>query len=187
MTVDRQSKRRQGLIVLSAGLLAAGALVVTLASRHSTNDARPSPSATAQLRAAPLGGPSFASFGAHDRVYLASFRGKPLVVNYWASWCPFCAMEMPDFQKVYAETCDRVAFLGIDIKDDHGAAADLARQTGVRYPLAVDPDGSTFQKLGGFAMPTTFFIDEKGRVVQTFSGPLTADGLRSQIRHLFGV
>lgn len=126
-------------------------------------------------------------FGTPEKVELASFEGKPLVINYWASWCPFCIAEMPDFEKVHQELGSSVAFLGVDIQDDLESAKRLAEQTGVSYPLASDAKGKVYERLRGLAMPTTWFVDERGTIVERFSGPMTADQLRARIREHFDI
>ena len=114
---------------------------------------------------------------------LADFAGTPVVVNFWASWCPACVAEMPDFEQVHAELGDQVVFLGLNMQetDPDGAAAFVA-QTGVSYRLGVDPDGAIFNRFGGIAMPTTVFIDADGTVLRTHGGVLFADDLAELIR-----
>lgn len=123
---------------------------------------------------------------------LSDYEGRPVVLNFWASWCPFCAAEMPDFEKVHRAVSDEVAFLGIDQCESCqagslDAAKDLARETGVSYRLAEDPNGSVFVAFGGASMPTTVFIDEDGRVVERVGGMLSESQLRDLIGGLFGV
>lgn len=109
---------------------------------------------------------------------LADFAGRPLVVNFWASWCPACAAEMPDFERVHARVGDQVAFLGLAMQEtDRAAAESLVEETGVTYPLGLDPDGSIFNRFGGIAMPTTVFVDGEGTVVATHPGALFAEDL----------
>ncbi len=113
---------------------------------------------------------------------LADFGGKPLIVNFWASWCPACIAEMPDFEEVHAALGDRVVFLGLNMQEtDPVAAARLIDATGVTYLLGQDPDGSIFNEFRGIAMPTTVLIDADGVVVRTHSGALFADDLRRLI------
>jgi thiol-disulfide isomerase/thioredoxin len=114
---------------------------------------------------------------------LADFAGRPLVINFWASWCPACVAEMPDFETVHDALGDRVAFLGLAMQEtDQDAARALIEQTGVTYSLGQDPDGSIFASFGGIAMPTTVLIDEKGTVVETHHGALFARDLEAIIR-----
>ena len=114
---------------------------------------------------------------------LSDFAGTPIVVNFWASWCPACVAEMPDFEQVHAALGDEVVFLGMNMQEtDPAAAASLVSSTGVSYLLGVDPDGSIFNGFGGIAMPTTVFIDEDGQVVTTHAGAIFADDLEDLIR-----
>jgi cytochrome c biogenesis protein CcmG/thiol:disulfide interchange protein DsbE len=112
---------------------------------------------------------------------LDEYRGTPLVVNFWASWCPSCAAEMPAFESVYQEFKGEVEFVGINNKDNRQAALELAQSTGVTYRLAEDAGGEVFAALGGAGMPTTVFIDGSGGVVETVAGGLSGDQLAGLI------
>lgn len=115
-----------------------------------------------------------------------AYRGTPVVLNFWASWCPPCVAEMPDFQSVYEEMGDQVAFVGMNSQDgDRSAAERLVADSGVTYQLASDPDGDLFARFGGIGMPTTVFIDADGNIVATHSGILVADELERTIRDSF--
>lgn len=109
---------------------------------------------------------------------MADYEGQPVVVNFWASWCPPCVAEMPDLETIHGEFADEVAFLGINTQDSPGAAADLVEQTGVTYDLARDPDGELFQAFGVFGMPTTFFVSADGEIVERHTGIMTLDQMR---------
>ncbi len=114
---------------------------------------------------------------------LSDFVGTPVVVNFWASWCPACVAEMPDFEQVHATLGDAVVFLGLNMQEtDPAAAASLVAATGVSYQLGVDADGSIFNRFGGIAMPTTVFIGADGEVVKTHAGVIFADDLEDLIR-----
>ncbi len=109
---------------------------------------------------------------------LADFRGKPLVLNFWASWCPACVAELPDFQEVSQRFAGRVEFLGMNMQEvSLEAALGLLEATGVKYRSAHDPDGAIFQMFGGVAMPTTVFIAATGEVVRVNAGTIFADDL----------
>ncbi|HEY5652290.1 MAG TPA: TlpA disulfide reductase family protein [Acidimicrobiia bacterium] len=115
------------------------------------------------------------------------FEG-PLVVNFWASWCPACIVELPDFQAVSAELGDSVTFIGMNVlPDDREAAEALIARTGVEYQLALDDGGALYAEFGGIAMPTTVFLDADGNVVDVHSGTLFEADLRERISELFGV
>jgi cytochrome c biogenesis protein CcmG, thiol:disulfide interchange protein DsbE len=121
------------------------------------------------------------------RVRLADLRGRPVVLNFWASWCPPCVAEMPDFERVHQRLGDRVAFLGVNQRDELQAAEQLARSSGVTYPLAIDPTGLAFDAFGGLGMPTTVLIGADGTVVDIFAGQLDETLLSERISRVLGV
>lgn len=110
-----------------------------------------------------------------------TYVGEPLVVNFFASWCPPCVAEMPDFEAVYQEVGDQVAFLGLSSIESVDDALDLIDRTGITYDVGRDPQGDAFADVGGLNMPTTVFIDSAGTVVEVHTGALTADQLRTRI------
>jgi len=114
---------------------------------------------------------------------VADFVGRPVVLNFWASWCPACVAEMPDFQRVHAELGDQVVFIGVNMQEVDQVAADaLIEQTGVTYLLAEDPDGTIFRSFDGIAMPTSVFISAQGAVVDIHGGAIFTDDLLTKIR-----
>lgn len=128
----------------------------------------------------------FEDFDGQTRT-LADFRGQPLVLNFWASWCPPCIAEMPYIESVHQDLADRVGFLGMNTQDAMGPALDLVEQTGVTYELGLDPQGDIFRAFSVFTMPMTFFIDAEGEVVGRHGGILTEQQLRDEIESTLGV
>lgn len=109
---------------------------------------------------------------------LSDFEGKPVVLNFWASWCPACISEMPFFADVHRRLGEQVEFIGVNMQEaDLEAAVQLVEQTTVEYRLAHDPDGAIFNEFGGIAMPTTVFITSDGSVARVHSGTIFADDL----------
>jgi thiol-disulfide isomerase/thioredoxin len=113
--------------------------------------------------------------------------GRPLVVNFFASWCAPCRAEMPDFAAVHGDVGDRVGFLGLAMQDTREAGAELVELTGVAYPWGLDPSGEIFAELGGFAMPTTVYVAADGEIVGTDSGAIDEADLRDRLADRFGV
>ena len=125
-------------------------------------------------------GITFTTFDGEIRSF-DDHAGQPLVINFFAAWCPPCAAELPDFQAVFEELDGTVDFVGLSEDPEPQASIDLLAATGVTYEIGWDEDGSLFEELGGFAMPTTIFVDASGNIVDTWAGALTADALRDLI------
>jgi cytochrome c biogenesis protein CcmG/thiol:disulfide interchange protein DsbE len=117
---------------------------------------------------------------------LDTFRGRPLVINFWASWCLPCREEMKAFEAAHRRLGDRVVFLGIDRQDDHDEAVRLLRETGVTYPSLADPDASLDRRFGLRGMPTTVFVSEDGALLDRVTGPLSSDRLQGLLQSHFG-
>src|SRR5205807_5323858 len=113
---------------------------------------------------------TFQGFNGSPSLRLASLRGKPAVLNFWASWCIQCIGEMPAFQRVYASLRGAVNFVGMNVLlqgETMGAGRAFAKKTGVRYQLAFDPHGllyGHFQNPLRPVMPITVFVDGRGVV-----------------------
>jgi cytochrome c biogenesis protein CcmG/thiol:disulfide interchange protein DsbE len=115
---------------------------------------------------------------------LGAFVGRPVVVNFLASWCVACQAELPRFQALSERLDGEVAFVGLALQDTPADAGALVARTGVRYPIGLDPDGTLFQAFGGQAMPTTVFLDAAGRVVARYSGEISAEALETKVREV---
>jgi thiol-disulfide isomerase/thioredoxin len=115
---------------------------------------------------------------------LADLRGTPVVVNQWASWCPPCRGEFPIFQRMAKKYAGRVAFLGVDMKDDREVAREFMRELPTPYPHYFDDDASISRLFGGGRVsPTTGFYDARGKLTFTHLGPYADDAqLEAEIR-----
>ncbi len=178
-------RRLLALAAIGAALLAA------CAQPEAAPDAGRRPAASASTGAPTKPGvirARFAGFAGGPGFALPEdLRGRPLVLNVWASWCVPCRREMPAFQSVYLRARGTVGFLGVDYLDEDSAARRLAADTGVTYPLAADPKGTQVAKLGVTALPTTLFFSADGVLRGRRFGELTADRLRAAIRTYLGV
>ncbi len=114
----------------------------------------------------------------------ADFEGQALVINFWASWCPACVSELPEFAAVHEARSDDVAFLGLANGDERSAAVELAHDVGLTYSLADDPNGDLFRSLGLIAMPSTVFVTADGQIHEVFGGALNETALVTRIDDL---
>jgi cytochrome c biogenesis protein CcmG, thiol:disulfide interchange protein DsbE len=119
-------------------------------------------------------------------VSLAAFRGRPLVINFWASWCIPCRTEMPLLEQAFRAEQGRVQFLGIDANDTSGAARAFLNQMHVTYPAVSDSKGSVALQYNLFGLPTTVFVSSSGKIVGRHIGQLQADTLRAALKEAFG-
>lgn len=119
-------------------------------------------------------------------VSLVDFIGKPLVINSWAAWCPFCKKELPDFVTVQKEFGDKVVIIAIDRAESLGTAKRYSDELGVTNDLVflLDPTDSFYQSIGGFSMPETIFVDKNGNIIDHKRGPMDVNEIRQKIEKL---
>ena len=122
-----------------------------------------------------------------DVVSLASFRGRPLVINFWSSWCIPCRTEMPLLESAFRSGGGKVAFVGIDTNDTSDAADAFIAQVHVTYPLASDPRSDLSVPYGLVGLPITVFISPSGKILGRHIGQLNAGTLQADLRAAFGV
>ena len=116
---------------------------------------------------------------------LSDLRGKVVMVDFWASWCPPCRAEAPALARVYREFQGQpVEFVGVDIWDNPGDAEVYLRQEGITYPNGFDASGVIAIDYGVRGIPEKYFIDRDGILVKKLSGPLTETVLRNAINEL---
>ena len=118
-------------------------------------------------------------------VTLASFRGEPLVINFWASWCIPCRTEMPLLEQAFRAEKGKVRFLGIDSNDTSSAARAFLQQVRVTYPTVSDSNATVATQYELFGLPTTVFISPSGRIVGRHIGQLNAATLREALQEAF--
>ena len=118
-------------------------------------------------------------------VKLSDFFGKPIVVNFWASWCGPCKMEMPDFQEKYLELGGEVTFLMVNMTDGSRETVDIASafiaEQGYTFPVLYDTASSAAMTYSVYSLPTTFFIDAQGNAIAQATGAIDAATLRKGI------
>lgn len=125
-----------------------------------------------------------------NAVKLSDLTGKPIVLNFWASWCPPCKAEMPDFEEAYKKYGDRVHFIMLNLTDGYSETIDTAKAhinaCGYTFPVYFDTSGA-----GGYfyevqAIPQTCFINDRGQLVSTSVGMMDGATLEAWILRLLG-
>lgn len=184
----RRQRRRRVATAVSAGL--ALAAVVVLAGVGLSRAGRGDPGARAAFdgstRTLDFELPAFAG----GTVSSADLRGRPAIVNFYASWCTVCDTELPDFQAVHEQAGDAITFLGVNPQsnDSDNAQAAMIKRTGIRFRTVRDRNDHLlrlFNTTG--ALPTTLFLDAQGRVVGTHNGGLDQTSLKAAIKQYLGV
>lgn len=105
---------------------------------------------------------------------LAGYRGRPVVVNFWATWCEPCKEEMPALQ-AQAASRPSLTILGVDNVEAAVKVRPFVQQHGLTYPILLDQDGSVVQRYQVIGMPTSFFIDRSGILRAVYRGALTKE------------
>ena len=122
-------------------------------------------------------------FGRGGSFDLAAYRGKVVVLNFWASWCVDCKLEAKTLREAAAKWGGKVVFVGVDGSDLTSAARSYMNRYGVNYPVVRDIGGHAQSVWGVTGFPETFFVDRRGRVVPPHvNGPIPATDLNAAIR-----
>jgi cytochrome c biogenesis protein CcmG, thiol:disulfide interchange protein DsbE len=108
-----------------------------------------------------------------QHVALSDYAGKPLIVNFFASWCEPCKQETPLLAKFYRAEHGKVALVGLDENDAVGNALSFTRAEGVGYPVGFDPEVTAASAYGVAGLPQTFFLNAQHRIVDRVFGAVT--------------
>ena len=118
-----------------------------------------------------------------NQVALSEFRGKPVIVNFWATWCPPCRLEMPEFQRAYeAHEEDDLVILAVNEAEQAEVVSSFFfEQMGYTYTPLLDEEGQVAEAYGAIGLPATFFVDAGGEVTAVHRGLLTQGQLEQYL------
>ena len=117
---------------------------------------------------------------------LSAQVGQPVVVNFWATWCPPCRAELPAFEEVYKNNRDKgLIVVGVDVGEAPEVIAEYIKQTALTFPIALDTSGEVTELFRIQGMPTTFFVGRDGKIKDTvIGGPQTKAAIESKVAEL---
>ncbi len=165
---------RHKLVTAAVAVFVAAAIAVSLATSGASGSPRSDPVAPGFTLTA-LGDP-----GQH--ITLSQYRGKPLIVNFWASWCEPCQRETPLLASWYKNQRGHVIIVGLDENDSAASALKFAQAKGVSYPIGVDPGLTAAGAYDVVALPQTFFLNAQHHIVDRVYGAVTQADLAKGVR-----
>lgn len=175
---------KKGWISIAIAVLVVGVIIFMNQSNTGNRDTRPEAGFTA---------PDFTLLNEEGKeVTLSQLKGKPVFINFWASWCPPCKEEMPLIQEAYEKYGDQVVFLGVNLtfQDSREEAISFMKSNGYEMPILFDdnPDvKKTVAKLyRAESIPTSFFIDKNGVIQIKKIGAMNYDEIESNINKIIG-
>jgi thiol-disulfide isomerase/thioredoxin len=171
----RSALRHKVLTAVIAVCVAGSLVAIGVVGSASGQAARPAPVAAPAFSLPLLGDES------GQQVALSRYQGRPLIVNFFASWCEPCKAETPMLATFYRTEKDKVALVGLDENDTLGNAMSFTRAHGVSYPVGFDPHFTVASAYGVNALPQTFFLNSEHQIVDRVFGKVTLASLNQGI------
>jgi cytochrome c biogenesis protein CcmG, thiol:disulfide interchange protein DsbE len=169
--IGRQSK----IVLVGAAVALLAIVVITVATAGSKAAPPRTPPAAKAFTLSLLGHP-----GQH--ISLAAYAGRPLIINFFASWCPPCQHETPLLARFYRDSGGRTLIIGIDANDEAGPAEKFVQSAGVSYPVGSDPfPAPVTTSYGVLGLPQTFFLNARHRIVKHVIGAVTLAELKAGV------
>ena len=118
------------------------------------------------------------------KVRLSDFQGKVVILDFWATWCGPCRMEIPNFVKLQTKYGDKLAIVGLTVSSPEADVRSFAQKQGINYSVLLDADNLTDRYGGIVGIPTTFVVDRQGRITQKFIGVMEPQTFEEAIQPL---
>jgi cytochrome c biogenesis protein CcmG/thiol:disulfide interchange protein DsbE len=159
---------RRAVVPAVAAVLVVGLIAFEVLSSGSSGKAKPAPPLPSAVLQAP-------------RATLATLRGKPALINFWASWCDPCRQEAPELERFDRSLHGAGRLVGVDYTDRAGSARSFIHKYGWTFPVLSDPNGTYGARYAFSGLPTTVVLDSRGRIVETLRGPQTVADLQGAL------
>ena len=177
------------VLVFAALLLGATRLYDALGSKVQMNNLAAQATQSAEgetAEAEAQAAPDFTVYDLEGNAHkLSDFRGKPVILNFWATWCGYCQVEMPDFDEKFKEYGDKVHFIMLNVTDGAQetveSASTFIQENGYSFPVYYDTDMDATGSYNTTGLPVTYFIDADGNFVAWQQGMMTAETLQMGI------
>jgi peroxiredoxin len=182
-SLDNKRKALAGIVILAVVLLAAGYAYTALSQRFKPEESI--------LKVGKNPAPDFSVYDSQgNAVKLSDFTGKPVVLNFWASWCPPCRSEMPHFNEVYSTVKDELVFMMVDLTDGQretqATGQKYVDKQGYDFPVYFDKRQQAAAAYDISSIPTTFLINREGNIVKVYRGSIDKDTLQEAVNTLIG-
>lgn len=116
-------------------------------------------------------------------VNLSDYRGKkPVVLDFWASWCPNCRRDMPNLNRYYDKYKEQVEVIGVNLHENEGTVRDFIASRGINFPIALDPSSQAARAYGIQYTNTHFLIDKEGKLIRTVPGDIRESDIQDLIQ-----
>lgn len=120
-------------------------------------------------------------------VHLSDYKGKAVILNFWASWCGPCRQEMPDLNAAYTKYGpDGLVVLAVNLSESNMTVKRYLGEVNVQFPIAIDENNTVEDRYNIVPLPTTYFIDRTGKIVGKHEGQMAADYINRQAQSLIG-
>lgn len=120
---------------------------------------------------------------AGDTIKLSDLKGKKVMLNFWATWCPPCKAEMPAMEEFHKEAGDEVVILAVNI-DPHLDVKAFVDENGITFPIPLDEEDKVNETYQVLSIPTTYFIDTKGNIGNKYIGAMNLDAMKQYTKDL---
>ncbi|RBW69002.1 peroxiredoxin family protein [Bacillus taeanensis] len=121
-----------------------------------------------------------------EQVSLSDFRGKKVLLNFWATWCPPCKEEMPEMEEFYEKNGAKMEIIAVNLtmfEHDQANVAPFIKEYGLTFPVLLDKEGEQAKVYQAITIPTSYIVDEKGIIQQKIVGPMTYEMMEKIIQN----